>query len=389
MKIVRLLAQTMWATGFVLAGALNAADAPAVVGLTDQEIKLGMVNAQSGPASGLGLGMKAGAEAYFSEVNAKGGIHGRKINLLVGDDGYEPNQAVDATLKMIEDAKVFSLFGYVGTPTGNAVIPIVKETHTPLVGLFTGAMTLRSPVTQEIINIRASYDDEAEKIVDSFIRDKGAKKFAVFYQDDGFGLAVLSSTEKALKKRAMDVVAKATFQRNTTAVKAGLASILAAAPDVVVMVGPYTPIAAFVKQAKVEGLKARMVTVSFVGTDNLVALVGTDGNGVVISQVVPSPSDTSVPIVKECSDALAKAGGKLNYVSLEGCITAKAMVIGLEKAGKDLSQAGLIKSFEGISNLDIGGMTMSLSASDHQAFDKVFLSQIKDGIAVSVSGIDK
>jgi branched-chain amino acid transport system substrate-binding protein len=187
----------------------------------------------------------------------------------------------------------------------------------------------------------------------------------------------------------LDVVAKATFQRNTTAVKAGLASILAAAPDVVVMVGPYTPIAAFVKQAKVEGLKARMVTVSFVGTDNLVALVGTDGNGVVISQVVPSPSDTSVPIVKECSDALAKAGGKLNYVSLEGCITAKAMVIGLEKAGKDLSQAGLIKSFEGISNLDIGGMTMSLSASDHQAFDKVFLSQIKDGIAVSVSGIDK
>jgi len=133
--------------------------AQAETGVTDTEIRIGMVNVQTGPASGLGKGMRAGAEAVFKSVNANGGVHGRKLTLLVADDGYEPEKTVDETLKMIDDSKVFSLFGFVGTPTGNAVIPIVKEMKVPLVGLFTGAMTLRRPVTREIINIRASYDD--------------------------------------------------------------------------------------------------------------------------------------------------------------------------------------------------------------------------------------
>jgi len=158
-------------------------------GITDSEIKLGMVNVQSGPAAGLGKGMRSGAEAYFKELNAKGGVHGRKIMLAVADDGYEPNRAVDETLKMIEGEKAFALFGYVGTPTANAVIPIVKEMDVPLVGLFTGAMSLRQPVTNQIFNVRASYDDEAETLVAHFIA-KGAKTVAVFYQDDGFGTAV-------------------------------------------------------------------------------------------------------------------------------------------------------------------------------------------------------
>ena len=93
---------------------------------TSDEIKLGMVNVQSGPASGLGRGMRSGAEAVFKQVNAQGGIHGRKINLLVGDDGYEPGRTVDETLKMIDGQKVFALFGFVGTPTANAALPIVK-----------------------------------------------------------------------------------------------------------------------------------------------------------------------------------------------------------------------------------------------------------------------
>lgn len=126
-----------------------------------------MVNVQTGPASGLGKGMRAGAEAVFlNQVNAKGGVHGRKMELFgVGDDGYEPDRAVDETLKMMEKQKVFSLFGYVGTPTGNAVLPIVKEMDVPLVGLLTGAMTLRQPVTKQVFNVRASYDDEAETLV--------------------------------------------------------------------------------------------------------------------------------------------------------------------------------------------------------------------------------
>jgi len=371
-------------------GCIFFAGAFAEEGVTVTEIRLGMVNAQTGPASGLGTGMKTGVEAVFNEINGKGGINGRKINLLIADDGYEPDKTVDQTLKMVEENKVFALVGYVGTPTANAAIPIVKETKVPLVGLFTGAMSLRQPVTPQIINIRASYDDEAEKLVDSFLK-AGAKKFAVFYQDDGFGLAVLSGTEKALKKRGMAIVASGKFQRNTTAIKAGLASVMTASPDVVIMVGPYTPLAAFIKDARQEGLKAHLATVSFVGTNNLVDLVGTVGDGVVISQVVPFPWDTGVTITKECTALVAKhfPNEKFGYVNFEGCITAKAMVSALEKAGKDLTREGLIKAFEGMQGMDAGGISFTLGPDDHQASDTVFLTQIKGGKIVPISSVTK
>ena len=348
-------------------------------GLTATEVKIGMVNVQTGPASGLGKGMRSGAEAVFKNVNAKGGVHGRQVNLVVGDDGYEPDKAVDETLKMIEQHKVFSLFGYVGTPTGNAVLPIVKEMDVPLVGLFTGAMTLRQPVTKQVFNVRASYDDEAETLVAHFLA-KGAKTVAVFYQDDGFGQAVLSGTDKALKKRSLQIAAKSTFQRNTMAVKAGLAAMLEAKPDAVVMVGPYAPLAAFIKEARAAGLKSQLATVSFVGTDNLVAEVGKDGDGVVISQVVPFPDDNDLPIQRECREALQANGGeRLGFVNFEGCITAKVMVAALERAGKDPERATLVSSLQGMSGVDLGGMKLSFGENNHQALSDVFLTQIRDG----------
>ena len=138
----------------------------------------------------------------------KGGAHGRKINLVVADDGYEPDRAVDETLKMIEQHKVFSLFGDVGTPTANAVLPIVKEMDVPLVGTFTGTMSLRAPVTRQVFNVRASHDDESEMLVAHFL-EKGAKTVAVFHPDDGFGAAVLSGTEKALRSAAWRCPARA------------------------------------------------------------------------------------------------------------------------------------------------------------------------------------
>ncbi len=348
-------------------------------GIAEDEIRIGMVNVQTGPASGLGKGMRAGAEAVFKEANAKGGVNGRKISLVVADDGYEPDKAVDETLKMIEEQKVFSLFGYVGTPTANAVIPIVKEMKVPLVGLFTGAMTLRSPVTREIVNVRASYDDEAEAIVAHFVQ-KGAKSVAVFYQDDGFGLAVLSGTEKALQKRNMKVAAKGTFQRNTVAIKGGLATMLEANPDAIVMVGPYAPLATFIKEARATGLKSQLATVSFVGTDNLVSAVGKDGDGVVISQVVPFPSDTDLALTRDCGEIVKKHSGEaLGFVNFDGCITAKLMVLALERAGRNVSRDTLIATLQGFKTVDLGGLPLSLGEGDHQALKQVFMTQIRDG----------
>ncbi|MBL8343332.1 MAG: ABC transporter substrate-binding protein [Rubrivivax sp.] len=347
--------------------------------MSTAEVRIGMVNVQTGPASGLGKGMRSGAEAVFSAVNAKGGVNGRKISLVVGDDGYEPNKAVDETLRMIEQEKVFSLFGYVGTPTSNAVLPIVKEMDVPLVGAFTGAMSLRQPVTKQVFNVRASYDDESEALVAHFLAN-GAKSVAVFYQDDGFGLAVLSGTEKALKKRNMQVAAKGTFQRNTMAIKAGLAAMLEAKPDAIVMVGTYAPLAAFIKEARTAGVKSQLATVSFVGTDNLVAEVGKAGDGVLISQVVPFPADDDMAVTRECREAVkAHNGEPLGFVNFEGCITAKVMVAALERAGKDPSRDSLVGALRGMQNIDLGGMRVAFAADNHQASSSVFMTQIRDG----------
>ena len=362
-----------------LAAALATSLSFAVDGVSDAEIRIGMVNVQTGPASGLGRGMRSGAEAVFKAVNAKGGVHGRKISLVVSDDGYEPNRAVDETLKMIEEQKVFSLFGYVGTPTANAVLPIVKEMDVPLVGAFTGAMSLRQPVTRQVFNVRASYDDEAEALVAHFVA-QGAKSVAVFYQDDGFGQAVLSGTEKALKKRTAQVAARGTFQRNTVAVRTGLAALLEAKPDAVVMVGPYAPLAVFIKEARAAGLKSQLATVSFVGTDNLVTEVGKDGDGVVISQVVPFPQDNDLPIQRECREAVSANGGEaLGFVNFEGCITARVMVAALERTGAVPERAALLAAMSAMSAVDLGGLTVSFSADNHQASNQVFLTQIRDG----------
>ncbi|TCW78940.1 amino acid ABC transporter substrate-binding protein [Burkholderia sp. SRS-46] len=349
-------------------------------GVTDGAIRLGMVNAQTGAAAGLGRGMRMGAEAVFDDANARGGVNGRKIELVVADDRYEPDRTIDGTLEMIEQRHVFALFGYVGTPTTTAVLPIIKDAGIPLVGAFTGAMALRRPVIAEVFNIRASYEDETRALVDRFIAHDDVKRFAVFYQDDGFGLAVLAGTRLALQRHGLDVVATGTFRRGTTAVDTGLASVLEGRPDVVIMVGPYTPIAAFIRAARHEGLKARLATVSFVGTDDLLRLVGTDGDGTLISQVVPLPrSDREV--VRDCARLIERRfpGERTGVVNIEGCIDAKIMLIGLERAGPSPTRAALIQALESIRHLDLGGLVADLRAENHQALNAVFLTEIEHG----------
>jgi ABC-type branched-subunit amino acid transport system substrate-binding protein len=369
----------------VLCSTLGAAEP----GLTPTELLIGQAAALSGPASGLGLGMNLGLKAWVAQVNAKGGIHGRTVRLVTEDDGYDPEKAAEATETLIDQRKVFVLAGYVGTPTAKAAIPVLSEAKVPLVGAFTGAGLLRrddksgKPLPW-VINLRASYDNETETIIERVTKDLGASKVAVFYQNDAYGLAGLSGTEKALKKRGMAVTAKGTYERNTVAVKKGLADIMASTPDAVVMIGAYKPIAAFIKEARAAKLSAVFANVSFVGTENLIAEAGADGEGVVITQVVPSPDDESVPLVKEYRAALAAldAKAKPGYISLEGYATGRLLGLTLERAGKDPTRAGVVAAAETITGVDIGGMAMDLSVDDHQASDAVFLTRVTGGKAI-------
>ena len=360
-------------------------------GLTPTEVVIGQSAPLTGPAAGLGKGMNVGLEAWIAKTNAAGGIHGRTIRLVTVDDQYDPAKCADATGELIEDRKVFALAGFVGTPTCKAAIPVLTEAKVPLIGAFTGAGLLRKDDATGkphpwVLNLRASYGNETEAIVAHFAK-LGKTKIAVFHQNDSFGEAGLKGTEAALKKRNLALVAKGTFERNTVAVKAGLAAIKEAAPDAVVMVGPYTPIAAFLKEAKAIGLTVPMATVSFVGTENLIAAAGADGDGVLISQVVPSPQDATVPLVKEYQEALKVAfpDATPGYVSLEGYATGKTLGAILDKSGKEPTRAGLVAAAEGLQGLDLGGLTLTFGPEDHQGSDAVFLTVINQGAAKAMN----
>jgi ABC-type branched-subunit amino acid transport system substrate-binding protein len=327
-------------------------------GVTDSQIVLGQSVALSGPAQELGKDMQLGASLYFNAVNAKGGVNGRKIVLKTLDDGYESNRAAENTRKLINEDRVFALFGYVGTPTSAAAMPIFTEAKVPFVGPFTGAELLRNPVNRYVFNVRASYYDETEAIV-QHLTAMSVNKIAVFYQNDAYGQAGLAGVERALKKRGIEIAAKGTVERNTVDVKAAVATMTKAQPQAVVMISAYKSCAAFIKEMKAAGSNPTFWNVSFVGSKALAKELDKEGRGVQISQVVPFPWDSSVPVVKEYRALLDAAKGEPGFGTLEGYIAAKVAVEGLRRAGKNLTRESYIKALESLDNYDVGGFKVS------------------------------
>ncbi|SKA56077.1 ABC transporter substrate-binding protein [Enterovibrio nigricans] len=268
----------------------------AEVGVTDNTITFGMSNALSGPASGLGNGVKAGTLAYFEKINQQGGVHGRQIKVISLDDGYEPDRAAKNAKRLIYTDKVFALVSFVGTPTSKAVVPEVNRAKIPYIGPFTGAEFLRTPANKNIFNVRASYFNETEKLVDHFINDLGYKKIAVFIQDDGYGAAGKAGVQRALRQRGLKIHAEGRYQRNTLNVEQGLNSIMAKQPDAVIMVGAYKACGAFIKMARSKNFTPKFANISFVGTKKLIAELGPDGDGSYISQVMPNPDESTLQI---------------------------------------------------------------------------------------------
>ncbi|MBN2692286.1 MAG: ABC transporter substrate-binding protein [Burkholderiaceae bacterium] len=349
----------------------------AAPGVTDTQIVIGQSAPLTGPAAQLGIRLRMGIEAYFKQVNADGGVAGRTLKLVSLDDGYEPPRAVANTKTFIDGGDVFALLGYVGTPTTLAAKPLIDNVGIPLIGPFTGAMGLRTPVDPYIFNIRASYNDETRKIVDQFLF-LGLKRIAVFYQDDAYGMAGLTGVQKALAAHGLKPVATGTVKRNTVDVAAALASILPAKPDLIVEVGTYTEVAAFNQQAIAKGYVGQFANVSFVGSEALAKALGPQGNGVIITQVVPFPFSTVTPLVREYQAAMNAAGHKNDYdfTSLEGYIDAKVLVLALRKAGKALTRPGLIDALNNMSNENLGGFTVRFSAGNHSGSDYVDTTSI-------------
>jgi ABC-type branched-subunit amino acid transport system substrate-binding protein len=294
--------------------------------------------------------------------------------------------------KLLADDKVFAIAGPVGTPTAMATLPIASAAGAPFIGAFTGSWALRDPYKPLVMNVRASYFEETEAMVAHLTKDLGATRIAIMYQDDAFGQAGLAGVKRALDKRKMELTAEGTFERNTVAVKGALLAVRRAKPDAVIMIAPYKPAAQFIKLARQIKFDATCVNISFVGSDALAKELGDDGEGTFVTQVVPYPKDTSIPVVARYQEALKASAldAQPGFISLEGYLVGRAIVAVLEKIDGEPTRKGFVEAVQKSGGFDLGGFRLAYGPDNNRGSSEVFLTEIEaDGSVKPVTSLAK
>ena len=373
-------------TCLFLFGATLSIRAQNSLGVADKTIVIGSCSALEGPSRSLGEDTVTGANAYFSLINEEGGVNGRKLKLVAYDDSYDPAKTKVCFERLVSD-KVFAMGFFVGTPTAVKYVPMAEESKMPLIGLFTGAQTLYTPLRHWVINVRASYYDETREQMDGVWDKLGYHKVGVIYPEDAFGTAVLGGVTEALKAHGAEPVKVASYERQTANVGGAIDAVRSASPQAVVLVGPPNTVAPILKQAHAKGWKPLFLTVSFVGTDELIQEAGESAEGMVITQVVPPYYLTDLKGVALYRRSLSKyaPASKPNFVSLEGFVDAMVLVEGLKRAGKEPTREGLIHGIESIHEEDLGlgpQLALNYSSKSHKGFDHVIPTVVRGGRAV-------
>ena len=357
------------------------------------EIVLGMSTVLTGPAANLAKEMRQGVLAGLGRVNRSGGVNGRKLRLVVLDDGYEPARTALNMRKLIDKENVLAVIGNVGTPTAIASIPIVNEKKTLFFAPFSGAGVLRNnPPDRYVINFRASYAEETAAMIDALTAGAGLKpeEIAFFTQrdrdgDSGFGGGITALKRQGLQNEKSIVHVR--YEPNTLAVENAVADLLLAepAPRAVVMVGAYAPCAKFITLCSEAEIEAVFLNVSSVGSYSLAQELGTTDAHVIVTQVVPYPSDDSILTVREYQvdlkafDPSASAG----FGDFEGYIAARILALALDKIKGPPTRETVIDALEGLQSFDIGfGERLRLSQREHQASHRIWPTILKGGAFV-------
>lgn len=356
---------------------LGASGAWAETGVTSSSIVIGQTGVFSGPVAEPALQYRAGAQLYFDEVNAKGGIAGRKIKLVSYDDKFDPKLAAENTRKLLEVDKVFALFGYIGTGAIVASIPQINEHRIPVVGALSGSDGLRDPKLNLIFHTRASYGAETGKMVEQ-LTSTGVKSIAVVYQDDPFGKAGLKSAQGAFAKFNIKPAIEAPIDMGKLdALASTTAQVAKTHPGAIILITAGKASTAFIREYLKTGERPQFFGVSVLSAKALLADLGNDAHGIVIAQVVPSPLRASYGISKEFTAAAKKASSNdTTYNSLEGYITAKVFIEALRRAGKDLTREKLMSALETMNNYDLGGFVIDYSGGKRVGSTFVDLSII-------------
>lgn len=330
----------------------------------DNRIVLGQSAPFSGPAEQLGVQYHLGAKLFFDALNERGGVNGRRIELRRLDDGYDPGRCAANTRQFIVDG-VFALFGYVGTPTSVAALPLATEARTPFFAPLTGDQALREPFNRYAIHVRASDADETAAIVRQ-TTSTGIRKFAVFYQNDAYGKAGLEGVTRALKAQGLAPLAMASIDPQSIDVSKAVAEILDARPEAIVQIGAYKACASFIRQARQKGFPGNFYNVSSVVTQALLDELGAMAKGVVISQVMPFPYAPATALSREYMAAHKDLRGVTpNYSGMEGYVAAKAFTEAVRRAGRSLTKDGFLTAVDGMQSVDMGGFSLDFGPDRH------------------------
>ena len=369
--------------GFLRATVLGLATAllagtPALAepGVTNDTIVLGQSTTLSGPLGDLGQEVLKGSKAYFDALNARGGINGRKIVLNSKDDAYDTKKTLENVEAFIAGGDTFALFGTFGTPNNEALIPVALKAGMPVLMPYTGAPSIRKPEMVGVFNLRASYADEADKLI-QHLTTIGFKRIGIAYQNNNFGKEVLLAATAALEQRKLKPVAAVSVENSASDAASATTTLLGAQPDALVLGLAGKPTIEVIKSVNQSRKGLQMYALSVLATAGNLKTLGADGTGVAISQVVPFPTNSTMPLVREYQQAMKAAGvSDFSHLSLEGYINAKVVAEGLRRAGKNLTRESLIASMQGTRNLDLGGMEVSFGKGGTSASRFVELTVI-------------
>jgi len=334
----------------------------------------------SGINKELGKEVIEGANTYFSHINARGGVEGKHINLIYYDDKYEPQNTLKNIKILINRDKIFSLFGFVGTPTTKKVLPIITDDNIPFIAPYTGASFLRNHNFPNIVNFRSSYKDEIEKIVKFLYKTKKITKFAIFYQNDDYGEEGYIATIKALEKRELSLTSEGTYKRNTLSIRHALHEIKATKPQAIIIVGAYKPSARFIKKAR-ECCFENVIfaPISFVNANALIDELNGDGKNILFSQTVPSYDDMTLKAAREYRELLKfyYPSNRPTFTSFESFLAAKLVVKALQKTGNLLTRKHFLENLKHLP-ADILD-EIPIEYKHNQLLNKTYLSIYENG----------
>lgn len=328
-------------------------------GVTADTITLGQSTTLTGPLGDLGQDLHKGAKVYFDVLNARGGVNGRVIKLVTKDDVYETKKTLENVEGFIAGDATFALFGTFGTPNNEALIPIAQKAGLPVLMPLTGSRSVRGKSSEGTFNLRASYADEVERQVEH-LYTLGTKKIAVAYQNNAFGKEVLAATIEAMSRRKLNVLVAVSVENNASDAAGAVEKLLASGPEAVLLGLAGKPGIDVIRGINQKRRGLQVYALSVLGAPSSVRALGADGVGVSISQVMPFPTNSQLPLVREYQQAMTAAGQtEFSHLSLEGYINAKVVTEGLRRAGKGLTRAGLISALDSMRNYNLGGMEVT------------------------------